>query len=54
MGIFFALWIGGRILEHRLIHARFRKRLAGEDAVPAAAPTGDAGFHGGNTAPVTG
>jgi hypothetical protein len=54
MGIFFALWIGGRILEHRLIHARFRKRLAGEDAVQAAAPVPDAGFHGGNTAPVTG
>lgn len=32
MGVFFALWIGGRILEHRLIHLRFRKRLAKEDA----------------------
>jgi hypothetical protein len=30
MGIFFALWVVGRILEHRLIHARFRKSLAGE------------------------
>ncbi|MBO9576602.1 MAG: hypothetical protein J7494_12770 [Sphingobium sp.] len=29
MGIFFALWIFGRILEHRLIHFRFRDRLAG-------------------------
>jgi hypothetical protein len=27
MGIFFALWIAGRILEHKLIHARFRKKL---------------------------
>ncbi len=29
MGIFFALWIFGRILEHKLIHSRFRNRLAG-------------------------
>lgn len=28
MGIFFALWIVGRILEHKLIHFRFRNRLA--------------------------
>jgi hypothetical protein len=33
MGIFFVLWIAGRILEHKLIHARFRRKLAGEDAV---------------------
>ena len=32
MGIFFALWIVGRILEYRLIHVRFRKRLAKQDA----------------------
>lgn len=32
MGIFFALWIAGRILEHKLIHGRFRKKLA-EDGV---------------------
>ena len=30
MGIFFALWIFGRILEHKLIHNRMRKRLTGE------------------------
>lgn len=30
MGIFFTLWIAGRILEHRLIHRRFRRLLAGE------------------------
>ncbi|WP_395334483.1 hypothetical protein WBP06_23500 [Novosphingobium sp. BL-8H] len=35
MGIFFALWIAGRILEHRLIHIRFRKRLAGDGAIAA-------------------
>jgi hypothetical protein len=35
MGIFFALWIAGRILEHKLIHARFRKRLTSSD-VPQA------------------
>jgi hypothetical protein len=33
MGIFFALWVAGRILEHKLIHSRFRKKLAGEDAL---------------------
>lgn len=32
MGIFFALWVVGRILEHVLIHSRLRKKLAGEDA----------------------
>jgi hypothetical protein len=31
MGIFFALWILGRILEHRLIHSRFRCELAGNE-----------------------
>jgi hypothetical protein len=30
MGIFFALWVLGRILENVLIHSRFRKLLAGE------------------------
>lgn len=30
MGIFFALWIAGRILEHKLVHNLFRKKLAGE------------------------
>lgn len=28
MGVFFFLWISGRILEHRLIHVRLRKMLA--------------------------
>lgn len=35
MGIFFALWLLGRILEHRLIHVRFRHRLMGEQPLPA-------------------
>lgn len=43
MGIFFALWMAGRILEHKLIHSRFRKMLAGEDAGAASASTGNAG-----------
>ena len=30
MGIFFALWVMGRILEHWLIHTRMRKKLEGE------------------------
>lgn len=30
MGIFFALWVLGRILENMLIHSRFRKLLAGD------------------------
>lgn len=29
MGIFFALWVIGRILENVLIHNRFRDALAG-------------------------
>lgn len=33
MGIFFALWIAGRILEHKLVHNLFRKRFAGNVAV---------------------
>jgi hypothetical protein len=33
MGIFFALWIVGRILEHKLIHIRFRNRLAGDGPI---------------------
>lgn len=37
MGIFFALWVAGRILEHRLIHLRFRKRLAGDDVAQESA-----------------
>lgn len=42
MGIFFALWIVGRILEHKLIHNLLRKRLAGEAANPASiAPAAD-------------
>jgi hypothetical protein len=36
MGVFFILWMAGRILEHRLIHARFRKMLAGDGAHAAA------------------
>jgi hypothetical protein len=43
MGIFFALWVMGRILEHRLIHSRLRRILAGEDLLPAAASAGDGG-----------
>ncbi len=31
MGVFFALWLFGRILEHKLIHTRFRKMLAHEN-----------------------
>jgi hypothetical protein len=44
MGIFFALWILGRILEHVRIHSRFRRMLAGDDmaSIPAAAPMMDA------------
>jgi len=33
MGIFFALWLLGRILEDRLIHFRFRNRLASDGLV---------------------
>jgi len=32
MGIFFALWVLGRILENVMIHSRLRKLLAGEDS----------------------
>jgi hypothetical protein len=39
MGIFFALWILGRVLEHVRIHRRFRKMLAGGDAFSTPAPT---------------
>ena len=35
MGIFSALWIVGRILEHKLIHGRFRKRLQANDVAQA-------------------
>ncbi len=44
MGIFFALWILGRILEHVRIHSRFRRILAGDDtgSVPAPVPMMDA------------
>jgi hypothetical protein len=45
MGIFFALWVMGRVLEHRLIHLRFRRKLMGEETLqsdmssdPAGAP----------------
>lgn len=46
MGMFFALWIVGRILEHKLIHNRFRKMLRGSDVRQAtSASTGrDAPF----------
>lgn len=44
MGIFFALWIIGRILEHKLIHNRFRKRLLGEEQSEAAVPTSESGI----------
>lgn len=36
MGIFFALWVLGRILENVLIHKRMRKLLAGESLDTAA------------------
>lgn len=36
MGIFFALWVLGRILENVLIHKRLRKLLAGESLDAAA------------------
>lgn len=36
MGVFFVLWMAGRILEHKLIHARFRKMLAGDGTHAAA------------------
>jgi len=36
MGIFFALWVLGRILEHVRIHKRFRRMLAGD--LPSTAP----------------
>lgn len=36
MGIFFALWVLGRVLEHWLIHSRMRSRLAGELPLSAA------------------
>lgn len=39
MGIFFALWILGRIFEHVRVHSRFRKMLAGEPYVTAAPAT---------------
>lgn len=32
MGIFFALWVVGRILEQKLVHFRFRNRLEGDRA----------------------
>jgi hypothetical protein len=35
MGIFFALWVLGRILEHTLIHSRIRRKLADEAPFPA-------------------
>jgi hypothetical protein len=35
MGIFFALWIVGRILEHKMIHVRFRNRLVGDGPLGA-------------------
>jgi hypothetical protein len=38
MGIFFSLWVLGRILEHRLIHLRFRKKLTGEDTLATSGP----------------
>ncbi|WP_395396663.1 hypothetical protein WBP07_28740 [Novosphingobium sp. BL-8A] len=49
MGIFFALWVAGRILEHKLIHARFRKRLAGDDAIEANASMHERGFAADNS-----
>jgi len=32
MGIFFALWVVGRILEQKLIHFRFRSRLTNDNS----------------------
>lgn len=56
MGIFAALWVLGRILEHRLIHLRFRRKLAGEDAALAAeAGNADSPWAGSlNTGPEAG
>lgn len=52
MGIFFALWVVGRILEHVLIHSRFRKKLAGEDAlaIPGAGDNRGSSLAGGANA----
>lgn len=54
MGIFFALWIVGRILEHKLIHNRFRKLLYGEEQARADAMIAEANAQMSGTAPVTG
>ncbi|HQS68792.1 MULTISPECIES: hypothetical protein [unclassified Novosphingobium] len=54
MGIFFALWIVGRILEHKLIHNRFRKMLYGEAFARDADTRADAGGQMGNTIQLTG
>lgn len=51
MGIFFALWIAGRILEHRLVHVRLRKKLAGDHAVQALSPASDSPFTAHNAEP---
>lgn len=55
MGIFFALWIAGRILEHKLIHGRFRKALAADGAFQVSSPpTRSGAFQTHNTAQTTG
>lgn len=54
MGIFFVLWIAGRILEHKLIHGRFRKRLAVDEATHALSSTYDVSFHTSNPAQTAG
>lgn len=53
MGIFFALWIIGRILEHKLIHNRFRKKLMGENAAAVSRLAPDNGMQMGDAAQTT-
>lgn len=53
MGIFFALWIAGRILEHKLIHGRFRKKLTGQNVTKASDSAPEAGFQPDNSTQTT-
>ncbi len=53
MGIFFALWIVGRMLEHKLIHNRFRKMLYGEEFARDDSPRSEAGVQMAGVGPVT-
>ncbi|MCX7284119.1 MAG: hypothetical protein NTX28_08745 [Novosphingobium sp.] len=56
MGIFFALWIAGRLLEHKLIHGRFRRMLHGDEAVSAHGALDETGASVGmgNASPLSG